>query len=314
VAGELRPVPPGDRGRRQAYGETASQHDRPVLGAGRDQPDLAGGLAEDDQPLVAGARPGGITGELVTSGYSGQRQSGSERHPETLEGAACAVEEGPGGGVVAFLLGDDGRAVGGEHLAGVVTDLVGHRAGAAKHAEASVFIAGGGPIGVLAALYAQAAGAARIIVSEPNEYRRAFLERLDVGHVIDPGAAGFHEALLDLTDGLGADVAVECSATEAGLTTVLEGVRTRGKISQVALHVRPALIDPMLLYRMSLTIEGIWCYPTDDWPRIMSLIATGRFPVERAVSHEIPLGAAVQDGFDELCSPASTAVKVLIKI
>src|SRR5258708_38703777 len=51
-----------------------------------------------------------------------------------------------------------------------------------------------------------------------------------------------------------------------------------------------------------------------DWPRIMSLIATGRFPVERAVSHEIPLGAAVQDGFDELCSPASTAVKVLIKI
>jgi (R,R)-butanediol dehydrogenase/meso-butanediol dehydrogenase/diacetyl reductase len=65
---------------------------------------------------------------------------------------------------------------------------------------------------------------------------------------------------------------------------------------------------------MSLTIEGIWCYPTDDWPRIMSLISTGRFPVERVVSHEIPLESAVQDGFDELSSPASTAVKVLIKI
>jgi hypothetical protein len=41
----------------------------------------------------------------------------------------------------------------------------------------------------------------------------AFLERLDLGHVIDPGAAGFRESLLDLTDGLGADIAVECSAT-----------------------------------------------------------------------------------------------------
>jgi (R,R)-butanediol dehydrogenase/meso-butanediol dehydrogenase/diacetyl reductase len=178
----------------------------------------------------------------------------------------------------------------------------------------SVLITGGGPIGVLAALYAQAAGAARIIVSEPNAHRRAFLERLNVGHVIDPGAAGFHEALRDLTDGLGADVAVECSATEAGLSAVLEGVRTRGKISQVALHVRPALIDPMLLCQMSLTVEGIWCYPTGDWPRIMSLIATGRFPVERVVSHEIPLESAVPDGFDELCSPASTAMKVVIKI
>jgi hypothetical protein len=28
----------------------------------------------------------------------------------------------------------------------------------------------------------------------------------------------------------------------------------------------------------------------------------------------IPLQSAVQDGFDELCSPASTAVEVLIKI
>jgi hypothetical protein len=32
--------------------------------------------------------------------------------------------------VVAVLLGDDGRAVGGQYLPGVVTDLVGNRAGA----------------------------------------------------------------------------------------------------------------------------------------------------------------------------------------
>jgi (R,R)-butanediol dehydrogenase/meso-butanediol dehydrogenase/diacetyl reductase len=178
----------------------------------------------------------------------------------------------------------------------------------------SVLITGGGPIGMLAALYAHTAGAARIIVSEPNEHRRAFLQHLDIGHVVDPAVPGFRETLLDLTDGLGADVAVECSATEAGLNTALGGVRARGKISQVALHVRPALIDPMVLCQMSLSVEGIWCYPTSDWPRIMSLISTGRFPVERVVSHEIPLESVVQEGFDELCAPASTAVKVLIKI
>ena len=46
---------------------------------------------------------------LVTSGDSGQRLSRGQRHPELLQGTARAVEQGPGGGVVAVLLGDDGR-------------------------------------------------------------------------------------------------------------------------------------------------------------------------------------------------------------
>ena len=57
---------------------------------------------------------------------------GGERHPETLKGAVCVVEEGPGGNVVAVLLGDDSGAVGGEHLPRVVANLVGDFTGAGE--------------------------------------------------------------------------------------------------------------------------------------------------------------------------------------
>jgi (R,R)-butanediol dehydrogenase / meso-butanediol dehydrogenase / diacetyl reductase len=178
----------------------------------------------------------------------------------------------------------------------------------------SVFVAGGGPIGALAALYARASGAGRIVISEPNPARRDFLAGLGVADVVDPLAGDIVEAVHGLLGPRGMDVSIECSATAAGLGAAIALCAVGGTVSQVGLHVRPAFIDPMTLCQRSLRLEGIWCYPTTDWPRIMALIATGRFPVERVVSHEIALEDAVVGGFDELCRPSNAAVKILIRL
>ena len=37
----------------------------------------------------------------------------------------------------------------------------------------------------------------------------------------------------------------------------------------------------MLLAQRDLTLVGTWCYPVTDFPRIVGLIASGRFPVEK---------------------------------
>ena len=114
VVGSAQPAGPAEQERRLVRVAVGDGRAGEPFQTNRDEPDLAGGLAEGYQPLVASARRGGITGELVTGGYSGECLSGGERHPEALEGATGAVEEGPGAGVVAVLLGDDGCTVGGE--------------------------------------------------------------------------------------------------------------------------------------------------------------------------------------------------------
>ncbi|HEX9335313.1 MAG TPA: alcohol dehydrogenase catalytic domain-containing protein, partial [Pseudonocardiaceae bacterium] len=50
----------------------------------------------------------------------------------------------------------------------------------------TILVTGAGPIGALAALYAHAAGAARVIVSEPNARRRALVETFGIATVLDP--------------------------------------------------------------------------------------------------------------------------------
>ncbi|MEV6899945.1 2,3-butanediol dehydrogenase [Amycolatopsis sp. NPDC051372] len=178
----------------------------------------------------------------------------------------------------------------------------------------SVLITGAGPIGALAALYAHASGAAQIFVSEPNARRRALLEALGVATVLDPLAEDVPEVVRALTGGIGADVAAECSGSEAGLATALGSLRSHGTATQVGLHVRPATIDPMALSQRDLSLVGTWCYPVFDFPRIISLVATGRFPVERVLTEVIAVDDVVAGGFDRLLDPEGDAQKLLVQV
>ncbi|HKN98702.1 MAG TPA: 2,3-butanediol dehydrogenase [Pseudonocardiaceae bacterium] len=178
----------------------------------------------------------------------------------------------------------------------------------------TVLVTGAGPIGALAALYAHAAGAARVIVSEPNPKRRALVEAFGVAIVLDPLTDGVPAAVRDLTSGVGVDVAAECSGSQGGLTTALDSLRAHGTATQVGLHVRPATIDPMALSNKDLSLVGTWCYPVYDFPRIIALIGTGRYPVQQVLTEVIPVADIVPKGFERLLDPDGDAQKVLVQV
>jgi (R,R)-butanediol dehydrogenase/meso-butanediol dehydrogenase/diacetyl reductase len=182
---------------------------------------------------------------------------------------------------------------------------------AGVHGGDVVLVTGAGPIGVLSALYANAVGAATVVIAEPNPNRAALARDLDVGPVLDPTDPGFDDAIADLTDGLGVDVVAECSGSTPGLATALTSVRSRGAIVQTGLHTRPATLDAMTLSAKDVTLVGSWCYLITDWPRIIRLIASGKYPVARTVTVRIPLRDVVTKGFDVLVDPRGDQLKVL---
>ena len=174
-----------------------------------------------------------------------------------------------------------------------------------------VLITGAGPIGVLSALYANAVGASTVVIAEPNPNRAALARGLDVGPVLDPTEDGFADTLLDLTRGLGVDVVAECSGSTPGLATALTSVRPRGAIVQTGLHTKPATLDAMMLSAKDVSLVGSWCYLITDWPRIIRLIGSGKYPVGKAVTAQIQLEDVVPQGFDVLVDPRGDQLKVL---
>ncbi|MGI8334515.1 alcohol dehydrogenase catalytic domain-containing protein [Actinomadura scrupuli] len=177
-----------------------------------------------------------------------------------------------------------------------------------------VLVTGAGPIGALSALYADALGAGTVIVAEPNPARAAFARTLDVGPVLDPADEGFAELVDQLTDGLGVDVAVECSGSTPGLATCISRTRRSGTVVQTGLHTRPATIDAMALSEKDLSLIGSWCYRITDWPRVIRLVASGKYPVEKVVTGQIGLEEVVTKGFDVLVDPAGDQLKILVTL
>jgi (R,R)-butanediol dehydrogenase/meso-butanediol dehydrogenase/diacetyl reductase len=174
-----------------------------------------------------------------------------------------------------------------------------------------VLVTGAGPIGALAALCARAAGASTVYVSEPNPARRARAEQLGVAVVLDPASIDVPEYLREQSDGLGVDVAIECSGHPSGFTTAIRSLRRRGTLAQTGLFVGETSVEPMLWALNDLTIVGTWCYWVYDFDRIAAQIAAGDLPVERVVTSSVTLGGA-PDAFARLASGTADEIKVLV--
>jgi (R,R)-butanediol dehydrogenase / meso-butanediol dehydrogenase / diacetyl reductase len=176
-----------------------------------------------------------------------------------------------------------------------------------------VLVTGAGPIGILSAMYASAIGASTVIISEPNPKRAELARMMDIGPVVDPTTGELESLIADSTRGLGIDVGVECSGSTPGLAACIANARPRGTVVQTGLHTKPATLDAMGLAERDVTLVGSWCYLITDWPRIIRLVASGKYPVGKVVTAQLDLADVVTKGFDVLIDPMGDQLKVLVQ-
>ena len=175
----------------------------------------------------------------------------------------------------------------------------------------SVLITGGGPIGQLAVLVAAAAGAGSIFLSEPQAARRLMAER-NGAMVFDPASADVAGEVAELTGGLGADCAIECSGSQAGLDACVASVRRAATVAVIAIHLGDRLVQPEGWVWRDLTVAGVWSFKIWDTPRILAQIAAGTLPVERVVTSRIGMRDVVSKGIERLADPGGGQVKILV--
>ncbi|MQT14999.1 2,3-butanediol dehydrogenase [Segnochrobactrum spirostomi] len=180
----------------------------------------------------------------------------------------------------------------------------------------SVLVTGAGPIGQLQILAARAAGASTIFLSDTNDNRLALARKVLPDVIpLNPKRDNVVEAIRDQTEGhAGADVALECVGAEAALATCIDAVRRQGVVVQVGLHVGKPALDAFAVTFKDIDVRGSWCYSTQMWPRVASMIGGGILPAEKVVTRRIKLADVVSEGFERLLSPAGEDLKILIDL
>ena len=171
-------------------------------------------------------------------------------------------------------------------------------------------VIGGGPIGLLIALVARAAGG-KVVVSEPNAFRREFAANLGLD-AVDPLSSDVVALVRDRTGGAGADVVFEVSASRAGVATMTALPKVRGKIVCVGINTQPPPVDLHAFFWRELELYGARLYEAEDFERGLEWAGDGKFDLKPFVTGEFPL-EEIQRGFESLTGDA-TAMKTMIRI
>jgi 2-desacetyl-2-hydroxyethyl bacteriochlorophyllide A dehydrogenase len=148
-------------------------------------------------------------------------------------------------------------------------------------------VIGGGPIGILVALVAQARGA-RVVLAEVNPFRLQLARDLEID-AVNPMEIDLPQLVNDRTGGAGADVVFEVSGSQAGADTMTKLPRTRGRIVVVAIYAEPPKVDLFRFFWRELKLSGARVYEAEDFELAIELAATGRLPLARLITDVLPL-------------------------
>ncbi|QUJ78178.1 alcohol dehydrogenase catalytic domain-containing protein [Sulfitobacter albidus] len=173
-----------------------------------------------------------------------------------------------------------------------------------------VLVIGGGPIGVLVAMVARAAGGT-VTVSEVNPNRLAILDKLGLA-TLNPREVDLAAEVTGRTGGKGADVVFEVSGTQAGVDAMTTVAATRARIVMVAIHATKPQIDLFQFFWRELKLLGARVYTPADYDKAIELVASGAVDADTIITDVSPL-ADIQAAFEAL-DASPTALKSLIKV
>jgi alcohol dehydrogenase len=152
----------------------------------------------------------------------------------------------------------------------------------------SVAVVGGGPVGQLTSLAAQACGAGPVVVVEPVADRRALADR-NGALGVTPGEA--RHLLDDVTDGRGADLVVDAVGGQPGLDTGLELVRARGTVVSAGVHLESTWPLPVArAFTDELSLSFVIGDLMRDGDDLLALLSGGTLDPTVVASELVTLG------------------------
>jgi alcohol dehydrogenase len=153
-----------------------------------------------------------------------------------------------------------------------------------------VAVVGAGPIGLSAIAGARLFSPSLVIAIDKAPARLDAAKRFGADVVINNGEQDPIAAVQELTDGLGADVAIEAVGFPATFELAAELVRPLGRIANIGVHGEPVTLHLERLWTRDVTITtGL--VDTYSTPTLLRLLMSNQLDAKRFITHHF--------GFDE---------------
>lgn len=173
-----------------------------------------------------------------------------------------------------------------------------------------VLVLGGGPIGQATAIAAQRLAAARVVVSEPHEGRRALCRALGF-EVVDPGAGPVGDQASALLDGP-ASVAIDAVGTSATVADALASTALGGRVVLVGMAAPRLELDAFAVSTGERSMAGAFSYTSREFADTAQWVGTAPSQLAALVEREVTVEQAPAE-FTAFADGGTASGKVLVR-
>lgn len=175
----------------------------------------------------------------------------------------------------------------------------------------TVLIIGDGPIGCLHIEVARSRGASKVIMAGLT--RLDIAKTFDPDYLIDAGSQDTVQEVLNITNGLGADVAIMANPVVNTQEQGVESVRKRGKVilfGGVPKSQPMATLNSNLIHYNELVVMGAFSYPAYINEMALHVIHSGKITADKYITKVVSLENMVSEGIK--AAEAGEALKVVV--
>jgi len=179
-----------------------------------------------------------------------------------------------------------------------------------------IVVCGAGPIGLVTATCARAAGCEPIVITDISPARLKFAAealpfviplQVDTKQTVEETGARIVKAL----GGIEATVAMECTGMEASVASAIHAVKFGGTVFVIGCGKNEIEIPFMRLSTREIDLKLQYRY-SNTWPRAIRLLSSGLIDLRKLITHRFTIENAVE-AFKTAADPKTGAIKVQIR-
>jgi L-iditol 2-dehydrogenase len=151
-------------------------------------------------------------------------------------------------------------------------------------------VSGPGPIGLLCVKLLVAEGIRTIVAGTARDAVRLQKARAFGADVIlNVSEPDWMQVVVEETNGLGVDVAFECSGHPSSVKNCLQAVRKLGSYTQVGICGREISVEFDQIFYKQLKVAGSVGYTAATWARVIRILEQGKITLRDVITHRLPL-------------------------
>lgn len=172
---------------------------------------------------------------------------------------------------------------------------------------------GAGTIGILTALAALSSGCSDVIICDVFDEKLQIAQQYKGLHPVNSkDKEAIKNKVMELTNGIGVNVAFECSGAPSVILNITEHVAPGGTVVLVGMPIEPCPFDIVAAQAKEITFKTIFRY-ANMFPRTIALLASGKLDIKPLMSAKFKFSDSIK-AYERAAQGRATDVKIVIEM